>query len=58
LVYDQPDENTFVGVEAGTMRVHNKHRGWRRQEAVDVETGMFTDVKGYDIPSQPAELKD
>jgi|GEM_PF-1949401 len=56
LVYDQPDENTVVGVEAGTMRVHNKHRGWRRQEAVDVGTGMMTEVKGYEIPLQPAEL--
>lgn len=56
LVYDQPDEKTVVGVETGTMRVHNKHRGWRRQEAVDVETGMMTEVKGYDVPSQPAEL--
>ncbi len=56
-VYDQPDESTFIGVEAGKMRVHNKHRGWKRDEAVDVETGMFTDVKGYDVPLRPEKLQ-
>jgi hypothetical protein len=53
-VYDRPDEHTRIEVHAGKMRVHNKHRGWNRNEAVDVETGMVSDVKGYDIPERPA----
>jgi len=52
-VHSQPDELTNVTVRAGKMRVHNKHRGWNRNEAVDIESGMFTVVKGYDIPTGP-----
>ncbi len=57
-VYDQPDERTVIGVEAGKMRVHNRHRGWKRDEAVDVETGMFTEVKGYDVPLRSEKLQE
>lgn len=57
-VYGEPDELTTVIVEAGRMRVHNRHRGWKRDEAVIVEKGMYTEVRGYDLPSGPDRLED
>ncbi len=56
-VHAQPDEYTYVEVNAGKMRMHNKHRGWHRDEAVHIEAGMFSAVEGYDLPSQPAKIQ-
>ena len=56
-VHAQPDEYTYVEVNAGKMRMHNKHRGWHRDEAVDIEAGMFSAVEGYDLPSQPNKIQ-
>ena len=52
-VHGEPDERTLVSVEAGRMRVHNRHRGWKRDEAVVVESGMVAEVRGYDLPTNP-----
>lgn len=57
-VYGEPDELTTVIVEAGRMRVHNRHRGWKRDEAVIVQEGMYTEVRGYDLPTGPDRLAD
>ncbi|MFO8033184.1 MAG: hypothetical protein R6U22_11655 [Desulfohalobiaceae bacterium] len=56
-VYDQPDESTRVTVHAGRMRVHNRHRGYDRNETVQVESGMFSDVKGYEVPTPPRGIQ-
>ena len=57
MVYNHPDEMAYIAVNAGKMRVHNKHRGYRRDETVAVEAGFFSNVKGYDIPDGPAKLE-
>ena len=56
-VHSQPDELTNITVRAGKIRVHNKHRGWNRNEAVDIETGMFSVVMGYDVPTGPHSIE-
>lgn len=53
-VYNHPDELTRISVLAGMMSVHNKHRGWKLNEVVDIGSGKFTEVRGYDLPL-PAE---
>ncbi len=55
-VHGEPDEKTLVAVEAGRMRVHNRHRGWKRDEAVVVESGMVSEVRGYDLPTGPGPI--
>ncbi len=57
-VYDQPDEHSLIEVKSGTMRVHNRHRGWDRGETVDVEAGMYAEVKGYAVPTPPETVRD
>jgi hypothetical protein len=49
-VHSQPDELTRITMGAGTLRVHNRHLGYRRDDAVRVEAGTVLEVRGYDVP--------
>ncbi len=57
-VYGQTDEQTRIAVHAGRMRVHNKHRGYKRDEAFEINSGMFSEVNGYDVPTRPGLMQE
>lgn len=55
-VPSRPDEDTYIAVHQGRLRVHNKHRGYKRDEVTEVNTGKYIIVKGYDTPESPQSL--
>ena len=50
-IYDQPDEFTRIEVDAGMLRVYNRHRGRKRAETIEVGAGMGAVVAGREVPT-------
>lgn len=49
-VHSQPDELTRITVRAGTLRVHNRHLGYRRDDVLRADPETVVEVRGYDVP--------
>ncbi len=56
-VHAQPDEYTYVQVRAGKMRLNSRHQGRQRDKTVEIESMMFSEVKGYELPSPPEKIQ-
>lgn len=55
-VPDQPAENTYIAVHQGRFRIYNKHLGFAGDKVIEIHTGKYSNIKGYEIPEEPSDI--